>query len=64
MAVEFGGTLADWSKRTGSAQTAILDAATAFERDARNLEVQAGEQRREDRAKEEREKEKEKEGPR
>jgi uncharacterized protein YukE len=63
VAVEFSGTLSDWAKRTGSAQNAILDAATTFERDANNLDTQAGDQRREDREKAEKEKEKEK-GPR
>jgi uncharacterized protein YukE len=56
VAVEFSGTLTAWAKRTGAAQTAILDAATAFERDANNLDVQAGDQRREEKEKEEKEK--------
>jgi uncharacterized protein YukE len=46
VAVEFSGTLTAWAKKTGAAQTAILDAATAFERDANTLDVQAGDQRR------------------
>ncbi|NEA31519.1 hypothetical protein [Streptomyces sp. SID13031] len=56
VAVEFSGTLTDWAKRAGAAQTAILDAATAFDRDANNLDVQAGDQRRAEKEKAEKEK--------
>lgn len=59
VAEEFSGTLTDWKKRTDAAQTAILDAAATFDRDANNLDTQAGDQRRQE--KEEKEKEK---GPR
>ena len=60
VATEFSGTLTTWKSRIDGAQQAILDAAATFDKDANNLETQAGDQRREDRK---RKSEKEK-GPR
>jgi hypothetical protein len=63
VAEEFSGTLSDWKTRTDGAQYAILDAAATFEKNANDLDTQAGDQRRDEREKAEKEKEKEK-GPR
>ncbi|TCO33625.1 type VII secretion system (Wss) protein ESAT-6 [Kribbella steppae] len=56
VATEFSGTLTGWKSRIDGAQQAILDAAATFDKDANNLETQAGDQRREEKDKEEKEK--------
>lgn len=56
VATEFSGVLTSWGRRVNAAQDAILDAAGTFERDANNLQTQAGDQRREEKEKEEKEK--------
>jgi uncharacterized protein YukE len=56
VATEFSGTLTAWKKRIDGAQQTILDAAATFEKDANNLETKAGDQRREEKEKEEKEK--------